>query len=148
MDLLKSFKHRFSLAWRLSWLDRLILVEAWWLLLVFYLALRWMSYERLTAPPRQPSKSTLASPTSLPLAQQLQRLVGYASRVHFIPVTCLTRSLTLQKILSRHNIPAQVCIGVNRTPAKFHAHAWVEVKGAVLGESQYVTGRFKMLNPP
>jgi len=89
-------------------------------------------------------------PFSDPLifAQHIQRLVGYAAHLHLIPITCLVRSLTLQKILHERNIPAQLRIGFNKTLAEIHAHAWVEVIGEGLGESEDVTEKFKILIRP
>jgi hypothetical protein len=146
MDLLKSFKDKALLARQLSLSDWLVLAEAWWFLLFFHLALRWMSYERLTIPARPTSEKSSDSLHILIFAQQLQRLVGFASRLHLIPMTCLVKSLTLQKMLYKRNIPAQVCIGVNKAPAEIHAHAWVEVKGEAVGELEDISKRFQVLN--
>jgi hypothetical protein len=146
MGLLKSLKDKALLARQLSLSDWLVLAEAWWLLLFFYLALRWTSYEHLIIPDHPILEKSSDPPHALFFAQQLQRLVGFASRLHLIPMTCLVKSLTLQKILYRRNIPAQVCIGVNKTLAEIHAHAWVEVKGDAVGELGDISERFKVLN--
>jgi hypothetical protein len=144
MDLLNSLKRKALLARRLSLLDWLCLIEAWWMQLFFYLALPWESYERLMAPAPETNRDVS---DELPFTHHLQHLVVYASRLHFIPMTCLVKSLALQKMLFRRNIPAQVCIGVNKTLAEVHAHAWVEVNGLAIGEAEDVAENFKVLKP-
>ena len=146
MILLKSFKDKVLSARRLSLSDWLVLVEAWQLLFFFHLALRRMSYERLTAATRPISENAPDASQALVSAQRLQRLVGYASRLHPIPMTCLVRSLALRKMLNRRNISAQVCIGMNKTLVEVHAHAWVEVKGQAVGESEEISARFATLS--
>jgi hypothetical protein len=145
MDLLKLLKKKAYLARQFSLSDWLSLVEAWWMLFYFHLALRWVSYELIIAPILLPPEITRDVSIALSVAQMLQRLVGYASRLHLIPMTCLIKSITLQKMLNRRNIPAQVCIGVNKTLAEIHAHAWVEVNGVAIGEAEDVAENFKVL---
>jgi hypothetical protein len=143
----KSFRDKARLARQLSLSDWLILAEAWRLLLLFYLALRWVSYERIMPPACPTLESAPDSPAALVVAQRLQRLVGFASRLHAAPMTCLVKALALQKMLSGRDIPAQVRIGIHKTPAEIHAHAWVEIKGEAVGESQEVAAKFRILNP-
>jgi hypothetical protein len=144
MDLLKSLKDKTRLARQFSLSDWLALAEAWWMLFFFYLALRWVSYERMII---TVSETTSDISDALPLAHQLQKLVGYASYLHFIPTTCLIKSLTLQKMLSRRSLPAQLRIGMNKTLAEVHAHAWVEVNGVAIGEAEDVAESFNILKP-
>ncbi len=103
----------------------------------------------MSAYPSQPSQLRIRVPNSsqtLIIAQKMQRLVGFASRLHLLPMTCLMRSLALQRMLVKRNIPAQVCIGVNKTMAEIHAHAWVEVNGVAVGEFEEVSEKFKILS--
>jgi hypothetical protein len=145
MVLWKSFKHKAHLARQLSLSDWLVVVEAYWLLLLFYLALCWMSYERLMILPLPTSKKIPNSSHALIFAQQMQRLVGFASRLHLIPMTCLVKSLALQKILCERNIPAQVRIGARKIQAAIYAHAWVEVNGKPIGEADDIAQKFSVL---
>lgn len=145
MDLLKSFKDKTLLARQLSLLDWLILAEAWWLLLFFYLAIRRMSFERLLNPSLPISEKAPNSSHALIIAQRLQRLIGFASRLHPMPMTCLVKSLTLQKMLSGQNISAQVKIGAQKIQAVMAAHAWVEIDGKPIGEADDVSQKFHVL---
>ena len=47
MDLLSSFKHKVFVVQNISIAEWLLLVESWWMLLGFYLALLFVSYDRL-----------------------------------------------------------------------------------------------------
>jgi hypothetical protein len=142
---LKLIKDKVYLARQLSLSNWLALFEAWWILFYFYLVLPWVSYERIITPVLLSPETACDLSIALPVAQMLQRLVGYASRLHLVTMTCLIKSITLQKMLYRRNIPAQVYIGVNKTLAEIHAHAWVEVNGVAIGEAENVAENFKVL---
>lgn len=143
--MLKSFKDKAHLARQLSLLDWLTLAEAWWLLFFFYLAIRKISFERLLNQSLPISEKKTNPYHALIIAQRFQRLVGFASRLHLMPMTCLIKSLTLQKILSRQNISAQVKIGAQKIQAVIVAHAWVEVDGKPIGEADDVSQKFHVL---
>jgi len=54
-----------------------------------------------------------------------------------IYISCLARSLVLQKILQIYHIPGELIIGVPRDQKilqDFQAHAWVEYQGIVLND--------------
>lgn len=131
------WKHKVSLARGLSAVDWLNLLEAWWTLPAYWLALRWQRYDHLHY------DSSTGSP-DLPRAERLHRLVLWASRLHFLPMTCLVQSCTLRRMAARRGIQAQVRIGVARTAHDLHAHAWVEVNGHPIGE-EGITEKFKAL---
>jgi hypothetical protein len=80
----------------------------------------------------------------------LHRLVELASRLHFLPMTCLPRALTLQKLLRWRGVPSLMRIGVAQLPAGVLAHAWVEVADVPVGEADDVTKKFSVLEhvPP
>ncbi len=136
------FLHKLRLARGLSLSDWLALLEAWWALAVFHLALRGMSYERL----EQSARSGLTV-TSEPLsvARRLHRLVGWASRLHLLPMTCLAQSLALRWMLNRRGISSQLRIGAAKVSGTFHAHAWLEMDGEKIGESKDANGIFQVL---
>jgi hypothetical protein len=142
---LKSFKDNVLLARQFSISDWLALVEAWWLLYFFYLALRWMSYERLLSSTRPMLENSPEPSPMLIFAHQLQRLVGFAARLHLIPMTCLIKSLSLQKMLSKRNIPAQIKIGAQKIQGTIYAHAWVEVNRKPIGEADDIAQKFNVL---
>ena len=136
------FLHKLRLAHGLSFSDWLGLVEAWWALSVFYLALRGMSYERLG----QSARSGLtAASEPLPAARRLHRLVGWALHMHLLSMTCLAQSLALRWMLNRRGISSQLKVGAAKVSGTFHAHAWLEMDGEKIGESEDVEGIFRAL---
>lgn len=62
--------------------------------------------------------------------------VTRAARYGVFRPQCLVRSLAIQRMLRRRGIPAgSMRIGVRMRNGSFQAHAWVELRGAVLGDS-------------
>jgi len=49
-------------------------------------------------------------------------------------VTCLPRSIAVERLLRSHRVPADVVIGVMKAQG-FKAHAWVEVNGYPVSEA-------------
>jgi len=166
--LLKSLKHKARIAGQLSLLDWLAVLESWWVLLFFYFSLRWSSFERLSrSTPSYYDEISLSHASQWDSLQRLAYLVSLASRLHFLPMTCLVRALTLRWILGRRGIQSRLCIGANKrsttsevvlgtVPVLFggpvdkslngiHAHAWVEVQGQVIGEPENIAGKFQLL---
>ena len=147
MDLWKSLKRKVLLARQLSPGDLLLLAQAWWVLLGFWLALRWASYERLHELASSSPDVMIVASSSLDSAERLHRLVGMASRLHFLPMTCLVKATTLCWMLSMRGIPAQLRIGANKDATGIKAHAWVEIQGRIIGEGQGITESFRVLSP-
>ena len=146
--MLKSTLHKLRITQELFPSDWRILIEAWWRLLYFHLALRRVSYERLLMPVQSERDDILDGTAVLPLAQKNQKLVHWAACLHFISMTCLDRSLTLHWILNRRGVPAKLRIGVGKFQEGFQAHAWVEVCNELLGETADVPARFGILGSP
>lgn len=142
---MKSLLHRVHLARGLSLSDWRVLIHAWWGLLYFHLVLKWISLEKLGGSVKIATVDLPESGEKLRIAEQVQRLVYWASRLHVIPITCLDRSLTLRFLLSERKIPADLCIGVGKSANRINAHAWVEVSGIALGEAGGVANRFAVL---
>ena len=142
---MKSLKHKLQLAFQLSASDWLHLIEAWISLLVYWLALRWSSFDSLSAPQFLiPSKKT-AVPAELSFMQRLYQLVGWASHLHIFPMSCVEKSLALQWMLRRRGINAHVEIGAHKVSDGISAHAWVKVAGQIVGESEDIIANFKVL---
>jgi len=145
MALLKSLKHKVQIASQLTLLDWLTLLEAWWLLLAFYLSVRWMSYERVSQIAHPTHGEIIFTSSQLDMAQHLARVVALSSRLHFLPMTCLVKALTLRWLLGRQGIQSCLCIGANKSLDRVHAHAWVEVHGQAIGESGNIVKNFQLL---
>jgi hypothetical protein len=125
----------------------LLLAEAWCVLFGFYLALRWMSYDRLNTFISQDSKESTNSYNPFIFAERLKRLVEISSHLHLLPMTCLVKSSALSWMLVQRGVPIQLRIGVGKTLTGIYAHAWVELKGVPVGEAGDITERFKILAP-
>ncbi|MEW5939859.1 MAG: lasso peptide biosynthesis B2 protein [Chloroflexota bacterium] len=137
-----SWKHRLQIARGLSASDWLALAEAWWKLLGYFLALRRKSFESLVA-----QNSILRNaPPSLPAARRLRQLVIYASRLHLLPMTCLSQSLALRDMLGKRGISSEIRIGAKKAARGIHAHAWVEIEGQTIGEPEDISDRFNVLD--
>lgn len=78
----------------------------------------------------------------------LARAVDRAARGGLFRPACLVRALALHRLLARAGVAgARIRIGVRPEGARLHAHAWVEVDGAALGEDGRRAGRFQPLRP-
>ena len=109
---------------RLPRAERLVLVEAAFLLLVARVALRMMSVTRLVA-----CAACRSAPPSAPGPDRLLALLEAAAR-HVPHTTCLERALAARWLLARRGIPATIHIGVTRRDGALAAHAWLERRGA------------------
>jgi hypothetical protein len=140
----KSFRHKLKTARQLSPDDWLGLLEAWWVLLGFFLAIRWIRFDRLKKFSLHNNK-TIVQADALTRAWRRQRLVSMAARLHLLSMTCLPRALTLCWMLGRRGILTQLCIGINRSSTGMLAHAWVDVDGQAIGEPEDISERFALL---
>lgn len=68
-------------------------------------------------------------------AQMTARMVRAAARHGIGNPSCLEESLVLLHLLSRQGIAAQLRIGVKKNILQFEAHAWIELDGKPLNES-------------
>jgi hypothetical protein len=78
--------------------------------------------------------------------QHVAWLVALASRV--LGTRCLARSLTLTRILARRGVASELRIGVRPINQELEAHAWVEWKGTVLGDSPAGLHRYSAFESP
>lgn len=85
-----------------------------------------------------------------PAPEQIARAVSRGSRLVPWP-TCLVRALAARRLLARHGVASELCLGVAR-PAfgRFEAHAWLECGGVTIlgGEgagAQYSTLKAKVI---
>lgn len=130
---------------RAEWVE-LIRAYAW--VAAVHAGLRALGYARL----RRLLDRGLPEATDVPTppdASHLRRLataVDIAARNCPADIRCLSRSLTLYRLVRQVGSPAELCIGVARSDAgALEAHAWVEVEGRVLGDRPDVAQRFARL---
>jgi hypothetical protein len=95
-------------------------------------------------PPEAPPNS----PLSLEQMTRLGALVNLAARHAPGPATCLTRSLLLRWLLRRRGVESDLRIGVKLDQGRLDAHAWVEVVGVPINDSQDVGQRFAAFSQP
>lgn len=136
---------------RLPPAERLLLVWAAVWLLAVDLGLRTLGFTRLRrllgrGAGRAPESTAQAS--WWPEAETIARSVGRAARHHLYPMTCLTRSLVLWRLLARRGIPSELQIGVRKDDRSILAHAWVECAGRPVAEPQDVGHRFATVGLP
>lgn len=70
-------------------------------------------------------------------ACRCERSVALASHHGLLAGTCLSRSLTLMRLLARRGIAGRLRIGVKLGGGALDAHAWVEVGGVPLGQGEH-----------
>ena len=98
----KSLRHKGALARALSAPDWWLLLQAWWVLLGFFLALRFSSLQTLQASFRPRDAKKIDPAGNLPFASRLQWLVSLAAHLHWLSMPCLARACTLHWMLRRH----------------------------------------------
>ena len=130
----------------LSWRERLLLVQAWLLLPVIVLILRWFGLRgcqrvlaRFAGSPTEPEHRPAAQLESCVTAGFLVRV---AARYSLLSATCLPQSLTLWWLLQRQGVVADLRIGVRTEAGGLDAHAWVEYQGRPLNDERTVADRF------
>lgn len=76
---------------------------------------------------------------------RLYMLANLAAKVTFGSGLCLGRSLLMLWMLKARDQPAELLIGVNKGNDIFHAHAWIETQGRVIGDRPEITDQFAVL---
>jgi len=80
------------------------------------------------------------------VVKSLEIAVLRSERYHFARSSCLLRSLTLHGLLKKRGMVPRVNIGVRRTDdGELTGHAWVTLKGRVLGDQDAFVNRYSIL---
>jgi hypothetical protein len=114
---------------QLSRQERWLLAQAWLLLIVADLALRFLPLTALvqyTRRQRSPRREV-----SLSVAR-LAWVVETAGRHCPTGTSCLKEALVLAWLLARRGMPTTLRIGVSHRAGSFAAHAWLEQNGRVI----------------
>jgi hypothetical protein len=131
---------------RLSSADWLLFIQAWIWLLLFDIGLRTRPFPELQAFAAQSASHPPPAPEQTERLLHITRVaVDRARYNHLYPMTCLRRSLTLQKMLAKRWIAAELKIGVRKDDGQLEAHAWLEYQGRTLGEAEKITEKFSAL---
>jgi len=128
----------------LNWAERSWLLEAWFLLLGFRVALRtrpFSSVERWARVPLATNGSSAEQDPQQP-DPRLAWCVDAAANHHLWPMRCLERSLTRQRMLRKRGVDAELKIGVQKQGPELEAHAWLEIDGRPVAEPESISQRF------
>ena len=131
----------------LSGEERSLCIQAFFLLPLFSLSLRVFGIRRLHAFLARllPDNKIPLHPKSQMLlwAHDTAKMVQVAGRRYPFRITnCLTQSLAVWWLLSRHGIDSELRIGVRKEANQIKAHAWVECQGHVLNDTADNYSRF------
>ncbi|MBN1304056.1 MAG: lasso peptide biosynthesis B2 protein [Anaerolineales bacterium] len=119
-------------------------LEAWWALLGFNLLIRFVPFDRIV---RVSQNNVDVHPTQSEPGggKSIYEVIERVSRLHFLKMTCLVRSLTLSWMLSRRSIQSYLKIGARKTLSGLKIHAWIEISGHSLGEERMMLQHFARL---
>ncbi len=138
--------HKVRSASRLSFTEWHLFLQAWAWLLLFDIGLRTHPFPALQ------SYAARLSTHSEPPSEQIESLIltlktsiDRARRNHLYPMTCLRRSLALQKMLTQRGIVTELKIGVHKERDMLSAHAWVEYEGKPIGEPEMIMDQYIIL---
>ena len=135
---------------RLTASEKRVVLEAAALLAITWIGLRlagfrrwknWMEHSAVPAAPASVAADIPAgSPCKRPFgeATSLARLEDAAARHFPIRTNCLENSFALYWLLHRHDVPATLRMGARKIDGRLEAHAWLESKGIVLGNSDHL----------
>lgn len=140
---------RLSQWWRLPRSSRYL----FWLLLAglpaVSVSLRLLGFRRTLAVVervshrRHPRSATAADVAA---GHDLARLCAIAGRHGLFPATCLRQALLVHGLLRRRGLPPVLRLGVRRKDASPDMHAWVELNGVALGETELAHTPFQTLS--
>jgi Transglutaminase-like superfamily len=121
----------------LSWTDKALLLQAFFLLTVVRLGLWCLPFQTLRKLlARTAARGSVSVPRHSGQADPSQRVIWAVAVVgnHFPSIgTCLMQALAAHVLLGRRHCPAQLHIGVTRDgKGKFLGHAWLESNGNVI----------------
>ena len=106
---------------------------------------RWKTLLRWTLPRESSIRANLSEAeksTAIDFAKRTGRMVAAAAREGLYHGRCLEQSVTLWWLLARRKLPAELHIGVRKADAGIEAHAWVELFGTVVNDSDGVRQDF------
>jgi hypothetical protein len=144
----KSVRLKVHKARKLTLADVFLILEGWFALAFFNLALHRVPLERLQGSLlHHPSaRHALAAGRQVTISARITRLIGIAASLHpWLRMTCLCRAMALQWMLSRRGILPVLKLGVLHAGSGVQGHAWVELDGVPLGEDPAILTRFSLL---
>jgi hypothetical protein len=108
---------------------------------------RWKQWIELISAPD--GRGQLLEPAAqLNMAERIAGAARSAELHGLSSPNCLERSLTLWWLLRHAGIEGEMHIGGRKNESRFEAHAWVELKGVVLNDSQDVHEHYARFDAP
>jgi hypothetical protein len=129
---------------RLSRGERRLLFKAWIYLLAARGALAILPFPRVRSLAASPGRGPERRHDPFVVART-KRLVDIAAARHLGSMTCLPRSLALQRLLGEQGITTEIKIGVHKEGGTLSAHAWLESGGEPLSEPEGISARYATL---
>lgn len=147
MERLKSSAKHIHKYLQLSPVERKLFLRAFWMLPLIAWALRLLGFDRCRAILiRQASlhkmKSSETLERDLVQARLAAKMISIAAALGLCRARCLQQSLALWWMMQKEGISTDVFFGVWKDEFGLGAHAWVELAGVVLNESQDVRDKY------
>jgi hypothetical protein len=119
----------------------LLAAQAFWRLISYDLASCTLGFEHIY---KGVIRCSVVPSTSEPnVASLVSEAVAVAACFYWKPVLCLQRSVVATELLRKWGVRASLVIGYR--PYPFLSHAWVEVDGFVVGDSDAYKERLKII---
>lgn len=126
----------------MSWLSARLTARAFLALARYDLASRLVGFRSIGWQLGKPAAAR--NPYGPQMTTFLCEAVNLAACFYFKPVRCLQRSAAIVHLLREYGIDGRLVIGYR--PSPFLAHAWAEVDGRVVNDSQAYKGRLRVLD--
>jgi len=120
----------------------LLVLESWILLVYFEFVMRIRDFNALHQRVRDQQVRIMPAVNRLS-SGELCRSVDLACVFYFRQVLCLQRSAVTTLLLRRHGWPAEMVIGAQIKPPKFHA--WVEIEKTIVNDKLYMLEMYQVL---
>lgn len=140
---MKTLRSKLRTARHLKWAEWQLIARAWIALLQVELRLQFQPFPRVQAWAQAPlHHMDTQIKTNPDLIKPTHLAVQRAAALHLLPMTCLRRSLALQRLLANEGIASQLRFGARREAGEVKAHAWIEYQGQAIGEPMDLETRF------
>lgn len=149
MGWLRILLEKLNTVSRMSRERRRNIARAWVVVTLIQLALQGLPYrtvrKRITE--AMDARASAVQPRDAKgICRRLAEDVAIAARNHFLPVSCLGKSLALHVLCRRAGCVTRLRIGVLRTSEYVRGHAWLEADGEILNDTPEVTSAFAALD--
>jgi Transglutaminase-like superfamily len=119
-----------------------VVLESFLLLLYFEVVMRFRTFKTLHENVRKYQVRPSSTPSQIS-GEKLCHAVDLACVFYFKQVLCLQRSVATTVLLRRRGWHAEMVIGAQILPPKFHA--WVEINHAVVNDKPYMLDIYHVL---